>query len=179
MSLIFFLFYWLIVPVLTIYVAMRLWRRQHTRVGKGIVVAGIVAGVGWLLWMAAGEKMLADMRVSRLCAEDGGIRVYETVGLPAERFDKYGQLRIPSKEMAKPDDQYYYVWISETSAKGRTKIRRDHFLMYRHADQKLLGESISYARTGGDLPGPWHGSAYRCPERAGDVSLENQIFRKE
>lgn len=179
MSLIFFLFYWLVIPVLVVFGAAWLWKRPRSRIGKAIVAAGIVAGVGGLLWIAAGEKMLADMRVNRLCAKDGGIRVYENVGLPAERFDKYGQLRIPVRERAKPDDEYYYVWLYESSRQGRVTVRRDHFLVYRRVDQKLLGESVSYARQGGDLPGPWHGSTFRCPGDTGLTNLKGQIFVTE
>ncbi|MBP9101513.1 MAG: hypothetical protein KBF68_09110 [Nitrosomonas sp.] len=34
------------------------------------------------------EKARLDREVKRLCAIDGGIKVYETVKLPAERFGK-------------------------------------------------------------------------------------------
>lgn len=34
------------------------------------------------------EKARLDQKVNHLCAIDGGIRVYETVTLPADKFDK-------------------------------------------------------------------------------------------
>ena len=56
------------------------------------------------------SKGQLDAEVRRLCAIDGGIKVYEMVKLPAERFDQHGQIRIPYKENLKPKDEYYKVW---------------------------------------------------------------------
>ena len=55
------------------------------------------------------EKARLDREVKRLCAIDGGITVYETVKLPAERFDGYGQIRVPAKWLAEPEDEYRSV----------------------------------------------------------------------
>ena len=38
------------------------------------------------------EKDRLDREVERLCAIDGGIKVYETVKLSAERIEQYGQI---------------------------------------------------------------------------------------
>ena len=48
------------------------------------------------------EKERLDREVKRLCAIDGGIKVYETVKLPAERFDQYGQIFILSIAVTVP-----------------------------------------------------------------------------
>lgn len=125
------------------------------------------------------SKSELDAEVKRLCAIDGGIKVYERVRLPAERFDKYGNLRIPSKENAKPDDEYYYELDIHYYRKGNPELSRDHFKIFRRSDQKLLGESIRYGRGGGDMLGPWHGSSFVCPEiSSNQPSLEKSIFLK-
>ena len=54
------------------------------------------------------SKADLDDEVRRLCAIDGGIKVYETVRLPAEKFDPYGNVRVPSKARAKPKDEYFF-----------------------------------------------------------------------
>jgi len=64
------------------------------------------------------SKGQLDEEVRRLCAIDGGIKVYESVRLPAERFDKYGQIRIPYKEIVKPEDEYYYESSTINLIKG-------------------------------------------------------------
>jgi hypothetical protein len=47
---------------------------------------------------ATPSQMAADSEVRRLCAIDGGIKVYERVVLPAARFDQWGNASIPAKE---------------------------------------------------------------------------------
>ncbi|HQU98534.1 MAG TPA: hypothetical protein PLV19_04165 [Nitrosomonas sp.] len=122
------------------------------------------------------SKGQLDAEVRRLCAIDGGIKVYEMVKLPAERFDQHGQIRIPYKENLKPKDEYYKVWHVSYIKNGNPSLSRDHFQIVRQSDSKVLGESISYVRIGGDIPGPWHGSSFRCPENAGSPFLTRQIF---
>jgi len=179
MSLLLFLFYWIGIPVLVIAAAFWMWRQAVTPLARGAVVGFCIAVLLGLLWLAAGEKWLADRQVRELCAKDGGVKVYEAVPLPPDRFDKYGQLRIPDKRNAKSDDEYYTEWITQKIKEGNPSIRRDHFLVFRKSDQKLLGEAVSYARLGGDMPGPWHGSSFRCPVRADVTDVKKQIFTME
>lgn len=129
-----------------------------------------------LLLLTGCEKDRLDAQVKELCAKDGGIKVYETVKLPPEKFDKYGVVRIPSRQDAKPEDEYYYEWKVHIYAEGNPSLRRDHFLVIRKSDSKLLGEAISYARRGGDMPGPWHPSSFRCPKDSGNSILHQRVF---
>jgi len=125
---------------------------------------------------ATPSQILADAEVNRLCEIDGGIKVYGTVTLPPERFDKYGQVRIPYKESAKTEDEYYIIWQVQYLKEGNPSLSRDHVQVVRRLDSKILGESISYVRIAGDIPGPWHHSTFRCPENAGSPRLIERIF---
>lgn len=127
---------------------------------------------------ATPSKSDLDAEVRRLCAIDGGIKVYETVKLPASRFDEYGGIRIPMKSDAKNSDDYYLVWKVDHLLDGNPSMRRDHFFIYRKSDEKLLGEAVSYGRRGGDMPGPLHESSLRCPSDAGDQNLARHVFTK-
>jgi len=117
------------------------------------------------------DKAELDAEVKRLCAIDGGVKVYETVKLPAERFNKLGQVHLPSIEYAKEDTDYYYV-LTTTNIRGNSNaeqttdpvIWRSEYQIVRKADKKVMAELVSYTRRGGDLPGPWHTSHYTCPE---------------
>ncbi|MER0203256.1 MAG: hypothetical protein DU480_05230 [Nitrosomonas sp.] len=124
------------------------------------------------------EKDRLDREVKRLCATDGGIKVYETVKLPAERFDQYGQIRLPAKWLAKPEDEYYYEGSTSYLIKGNPELLQLRTWMYRKSDNKLLGESTVYMRRGGGLPGPWYMPAFICPQKT-DVDMKEQIFIKE
>jgi len=124
------------------------------------------------------EKDRLDAEVRRLCAQDGGVRVYEKVALPADRFDKYGTVLVPERGKAKPTDKYVYETKQEMLVEGNPAMWRWHAILWRREDQKVLGESVSYTRRGGDLPGPWHPSHFSCPEGAGLVAVKTAVFTK-
>ncbi len=125
------------------------------------------------------SKGQLDDEVRRLCAIDGGIKVYETVKLPTYRFDEYGQVRIPTKKRAKPEDEYYWDASRVFIRKGNPEMWKSQISVYRRVDAKLLGEAISYTRRGGDIPGPWHESSFMCPEKTDITDLKKQIFIKD
>ncbi len=56
---------------------------------------------------ATPSQIMADAEVRRLCEKDGGIKVYETVKLPAEQFDRYGRIFVPDRKNVKPLDKYF------------------------------------------------------------------------
>lgn len=178
MSLLLFLFYWVVIPVLVFLITRWLFRRATAPFQKNLVVVVSVAVFLGLLWLATGEKWWLDYQVRELCAKDGGIKVYETVRLPPELVDKSGVIRIPDKTQAKLSDEYYYESSMSYFKKGNPEMWQLHFKVYRRFNNKLLGETISYARRGGDVPGPWHESSFGCPDRADISDLKKQIFTK-
>jgi hypothetical protein len=122
-----------------------------------------------------------DDEVRRLCAIDGGVRVHETVVLQAEKFDKHGNVRIPLKRNAKPSDDYFYESVTsvlkpgDPDGAGTATLFRMSFKVYRAEDNKLLGEGVTYARRGGDIPGP-HPSSFSCPRGADVTDVKKQVF---
>jgi hypothetical protein len=117
-----------------------------------------------------------DAEVRRLCAQDGGVRVYETVKLPSDRFDQFGKIRIPLKADAKPADEYYIDWSVHYYRRGNPEVSRDDFKIIRRSDGKTLGQAIYYGRGGGDRTGPWHESSFKCPDPTKQPSLESSVF---
>lgn len=101
-------FYWVAIPALLVLTARWLLRRAQTPWHKGLIFAVTGMAFAGLLWFAVGEKWLLDREVRELCAKDGGVKVYETVRLPSERFDKWGNVGIPNKRYAKSSDEYYF-----------------------------------------------------------------------
>lgn len=170
------LFVWVGVPLLALLFGVLLWRRSSPPLVKALALTVSVAVLSAPLLVSNAVKAYYDRQVRELCAKDGGVRVYETVRLPSSRFDVLGVARIPIKRNAKPGDEYYYEWREQSFREGNPSIRRDHFLVYRRSDMKLLGEAVSYARVGGDLPGPWHGSSFGCPEDSGGSVLKQRIL---
>ncbi|HWQ38265.1 MAG TPA: hypothetical protein VNM24_06560, partial [Burkholderiales bacterium] len=164
----------------------RLWRRwraveganRRLRDSLAIVLGALWFGVSF--WYGGGRKYYYDWQIERLCAKDGGIKVYETVKLPAERFDKYGNVGIRNKRYAKPSDEYYFETEMQYYREGNPSLERTRTALIRRSDGKVLGESIRYARGGGDLPGPWHETSFHCPAIAmpGTANLEQSVFLK-
>jgi len=170
---------WIGVPLLAFFTTRLLWRRSPSNLSK---LWALVAGVVILFTPALisnGVKAYYDRQVQELCAKDGGVRVYETVKLPAVRFDKWGNVGIHEKGYAKPTDEYYYESDIHYYRQGNPTLLRSRSWIVRRSDGKVLGEAISYGRGGGDLPGPWHGSSFHCPPIAdAEGKLESSIFLK-
>jgi hypothetical protein len=140
----------------------------------------IVIVCGLLLAGCESEKDRLDAQVRELCAKDGGVKVYETVKLPAEKFDKWGNIGVPNKKYAKSSDEYYFETEIQYYREGNPSLERARTMIVRRSDGKVLGESIRYGRGGGDMPGPWHESSFDCPQIANaEGKLETSIFLKE
>ena len=117
------------------------------------------------------SKAELDAEVKRLCAIDGGEEIYEVVKLPAEKYDPYWLVNLPSVEYAKANVDYYHVSTSvdirgdsSTTNMNDLVIWRTENKIVRSIDKKVMAKLVSYTRRGGDLPGPWHPSHYTCPE---------------
>ena len=132
-----------------------------------------------LLFLVGCEKSRLDEEVRQLCAKDGGIKIYETVKLPSERFDQHGNIKIPSKKDANPSDEYYYESETIFLRSGNPDLRRSHDKIIRRHDQKVLGEFVYYARRGGNISGPWHESYFGCSGISKQQNFESSIFTKD
>lgn len=169
---------WVGIPLLVMVATPLLWRRSSTPLQKSLVTLTSIAVLFGPMLISNGVKWWYDRQVSELCAKDGGVKVYETVKLPAEKFNQWGQVRIPNKNKAKPSDEYYYESAMHYLRNSNPEMWQSHYKVYRQFDNELLGESISYTRRGGDAPGPWHESSFRCPDNSDITDLNKQLFIK-
>jgi hypothetical protein len=126
------------------------------------------------------EKARLDEEVKRLCAKDGGIKAYETVKLPPEKFNQWGQPNFydPTQGENALGPEYSYKFDIHYYRTGNPQMSRYHIQVIRRSDGKLLGEAISYGRGGGDVPSPMHDSTFSCPSsnEASEIALFKQIF---
>ena len=124
------------------------------------------------------SKTELDAEVKRLCAMDGGVKVYETVKLPPDKFNKWGQPNFYRPDQGENALGSEYVFKRETVyyKQGNPEMWRTHYKLVRRTDKKLLGESVGYSRRGGDAPGPWHESSFGCPDNRGDIPFLMKIF---
>ena len=131
------------------------------------LVVGILLFLIWFggaFWQVTGKKMYWDAKVRRLCAEDGGVTVYETVVLTAKEYDQYAMINwiLPEKSELKPSDQYFIIRTVFYYHRNNPQVTRKHSQIVRRSDGKVLGEYVRYGRGGGDLYGPWEGTSFSC-----------------
>lgn len=123
------------------------------------------------------EKDLLDAEVRKLCAQDGGVKVYETEKVPKELFNEFGEVLVRPVEKASSTDKYAYLAGIKYLQKGNPEMSRTHFQIIRRHDGKVLAESVSYMRYGGDflrLGGPE--SSFRCPRNVDIKYMARQVF---
>jgi hypothetical protein len=128
-------------------------------------------------------KTRLDREVDRLCAVDGGIRVFETVEVPAEYLPDEGPI-FPQYEGRRFKDRYgpdYELKTSDTYiVTGLPSLTRMETQLIRKRDQKVLGTSVRYIRHGGDfLPRLGPDSSHLCPPIGTDRGLEREVFIKQ
>ena len=178
MSLLLFIFYWIVIPVLGLMVTLWLFSLAKSPLIKLLVIASFAAVLFGFWWLADGEKLQLDKQVRELCAKDGGVKIYETVELTPDLLDWAGRIWIPDKAHAKPSDKYYTETDIHYYRQGNPDLSRRQYRIIRRSDGKVLGELVFYGRGGGDLPGPWHDSSFTCPDPTKIPNFESSIFLK-
>ncbi len=181
MSLVLMFIYWVAIPVFALYAGRGLLRRARKPYARALLkFIGAALFLGWF-WLILGKQLWLDHQVRELCAKDGGIRVYETVTLPAEKFEQFKRVNFifPNKSQLKRFDEFYYESEDRYLRGGNFNILRMQYRIVRRSDGKMLGESIRYGCAGGGLPGPWHHSSFMCPDPVSQPSnFESLIFVK-
>ena len=164
----------------------RLWWRWRVKEGGNRLLRDTLAfviGALWLgasFWYAGGQTYYYDAQVNRLCAQDGGIKIHEKVRLPADTFDTYAGRNwvLPDKARLKPEDEYYIETDRRYFRQGNPEFSRNQHRIIRRSDGKVLAELVRYGRGGGDLPGPWHGSSFSCPDPRVTGGFEASVFMR-
>ena len=169
-----------IIWLITGWVIYRIWRRwkpaDQARKIMHIIIGILLFSVwfGGAFWEVAGKKMYWDAKVRELCAKDGGVKVYETVELPAEKFNKWGQINFERPTLGENSLGPEYLVKDETRflrpENKQPAILRHHYQVFRRSDGKLMGERIAYARRGGTCQG------FGIPLRLAVQTIENVGF---
>jgi len=173
--------------------AWQRWRSHLASRRRAVDLFCAVLALAWLsgsFWFGGGRKIYYDLQVSRMCREDGGVIVYEAVKLPKERFDDGGMVKLyrERKEIKSAfrsngveiytehslGAEYTYSWQVKYLRNGNPSLSRMRVQVTRRLDNKLLGQVVYYKRGGGDMPGPWHGSSFMCPE----LGVANDVLRQ-
>ncbi len=142
------------------------------------------------LLMAGCEKYALDRQMEDLCRQDGGVKIYETIALDPEEFDKDGvpmgrfwSDRKLAGSVGRLGPSYRYethqkVIKDGNPLKGSGRLTRFTQEIFRVNDGKLLGRSVWYGRAGGDFIVLGHWSTSGCPD-AGPSLLSGVFARRE
>lgn len=152
------------------------WSLTPLAIVVALVLFGLWAGI------PAFNKWRAEKLVDELCAADGGVRVYEAIELPPSQIPK-NWAAIPFERIRKPNDEFYFVG-SKKDIRGNSSstdiaalsVYRMEIALFRAADKKLLGVTVTYSRRGGDAIGPWHPSVYSCPPHSTESDLVREVL---
>jgi hypothetical protein len=123
-----------------------------------VCITGFVTAA-LLLGLSGCERYALDRQMEELCKKDGGIKVYEKVTLPAQEYEalwKFVRTQADSSDYYGPDYRYamsqkILVGKDANPGRGQGRLVRWHQQLYRSSDQRILGESVFYARGGGDF----------------------------
>lgn len=122
-------------------------------------------------------RILADKETRALCKSDGGIRVYQKIGLEPGRFPTV----IPDTKETYDGTMHGMIYGKYRYEESHTTNNSHGYFIYRHrtsivavADGKVVGDMVYYLRQGEPgLPG------IVCPESISNEKLINAVFSLE
>jgi len=134
-----------------------------------------------MLLLAGCEKDRLDEQVKVLCAKDGGVKVYEVVPRPRSEFSEFGSIAgfRPSLGEQALGPEYLFREEKAYLRTGDPQMTRTRYSIVRKTDGKVLGETVFYTRSGGEIPSPIYQKSFVCPPYVeADVgALLNGVFR--
>jgi len=158
-----------------IWIAVKLTKRFKSRATK------IAGGVGLFLLffvLPFGDEIAGRMYFNYLCATQAGVKVYQTVELPAEYWDEAGRARYlkPNGDL---DNAVLGGRFSEPAAKNMHSsalgIDKYRHQVVDNSTQQTLGEVINFLHWGGWMSRTLnpHPSAVDCKEFHGNEFWRN------
>lgn len=146
-----------------------------------IISLFLLQHVFWFLYLG-----FWDYRVTQMCLDDGGAKVYQSVVLSSDEAQllglSAGRVPIPAEGTAKADNFPYVARLeSQTLRDGTPRIVKSETTIIRVADDEPLGSRVVYARIGsGAILTFDEVSSFSCMSiESISTDVENQIFQFE
>ncbi|WP_037588304.1 hypothetical protein [Stenoxybacter acetivorans] len=158
------------------------WRKNKPNTSRLLIdLFFVLVFLAWFaasFWYGGGRVYYYDAEVKRLCAIDGGIKVYEKVILSSEDYDKLMKVGLQNENSHDLTIPYFVKHTNIYIRKNNPTIRRSNWVVISIHNRRIFGDSVSYHRVGGGFPGPWYSSSFSCPNYF-DFDLKRAIFTKE
>jgi hypothetical protein len=138
----------------------------------------------WLLTGCAGyvpgRQTYWDAQVKEMCAKDGGVSIFEKIRVTPSEVKLLGhvngRIAIPVKELANPRSPVYAVNTTSVVREGNPAVWRSEWNIIRRIDGAVLARSVTYNRSGGDIPSPAYESRLTCPAQKTISSDLQRLF---
>jgi hypothetical protein len=161
---------------------------------RGVVLIAFAAAL--FLILSGCERWALDKQMEELCKKDGGVKVYEQVKVPTGWLDVAGRPNLkvfPTRDVGGGmsrqvlADQYVIETRRQDIKRASNddpgfytegRLSRYAIVVRRVADNKTLGEEVSYGRSGGDLS-LGHPSYRSCPDPRPIPDVIQSVFVKE
>ena len=140
---------WLILILLpvSIWIAVKIAKRFKP---GGIRFAGGVGVFLLLFFLPFSDEIVGRIYLNHLCATEAGVKVYQTVELPAEYWGVDGKPKflnargVLSKEVL--GDRFKWHSVSEPSVNWFIKIDKKRWLLRDGKSKRDLGEKVTFIR---------------------------------
>jgi len=174
---------WLILIVLAISIwiavkAAKCFGRRSAKIGVGVLVFLLVFLVPF------GDQIAGRIYLNYLCATEAGVKVYQTIRLPAEYWDEQGKPKYLAAngfvDMKLLPDRFEWHRVNESYIDSVIKIEIWRSQLREKETQTVLGERITYMRHFGWInrfsPAPNIGES--CRDLVGEFNRA-ELFQKE
>jgi hypothetical protein len=144
-----------------------------------------VAALAGCMGYVPGRQSYWGEQVQKMCEKDGGVAIYERVGISKAEIDRHvlpmtvdGKLSFTIKELAHPDAPIYGVERITLLRASNPQVRRSESVIIRRTDQVAVARWVIYSMVGGDFPtGLSEGERFICPDLKKMTSdLHEQLF---
>ncbi|NJD69637.1 MAG: hypothetical protein FIA90_13505 [candidate division NC10 bacterium] len=176
---------WLIIVVLAIaiWVAVKVARRVGGG-GATKMAVGVLVFLG-VFFVPFADEMAGRIYLNYLCATEAGVKVYQTVELPAEYWDEQGKPRYLASngfvDMKLLPNRFAWHKVNEAYIDSVIKIEKWRWQLMDKETQTVLGERITYMRYFGWInhfsPAPNIGEGCRYLGGQKERQQEQDFFR--
>ena len=140
---------WLILILLPVsfWIAVKLAKRFKPR---GIRFVGGLSIFLLLIFLPFADEIAGRIYLSHLCATEAGVKVYQTVEIPAEYWDVDGKPKflnargVLSKEVL--GDRFKWHSVSEPYTNWFIRIDKKRWLLQDGGSKRYLGEKVTFIR---------------------------------
>jgi len=156
-------------------------KRIQNKWGKGIVIAILILIPTW-------DSIVGHIYLNHLCSTEAGVRIYQTVELPAEYWDSQGKMRFLKSngdiDQVMLGKKFEWHSVNEPYSVLLVKVDKVHWQFRDAGTQRVLAERTSFWWLGGWLgefsPAPTRGAS--CPllsEQYSGNEYKRRVYAQE